>query len=113
MVVSVAGPRIAASRQHFTVMCAAAPCPYRKLYPTILVMKRAEDRSDRNLSIRLDRPMPRRIFVQGQVRPEVVVIAGVGRKNPSQMVLAEDDDVIEAFAANRANQPLRMPVLQG
>jgi hypothetical protein len=27
------------------------------------------------------------------------------------MGFAEDDDVIEAFAADRADQPLRMPVL--
>ena len=27
------------------------------------------------------------------------------------MALAEDDDVIEAFTADRADQPLRMPIL--
>ena len=55
--------------------------------------------------------MGRRILVQGQMRSEFVVIAGVGRKNLAQMGFAEDDDVIEAFAADRADQPLRMPVL--
>ena len=55
--------------------------------------------------------MGRRILVQGQMRSEFVVIVGVGRKNLAQLGFAEDDDVIEAFAADRADQPLRMPVL--
>ena len=55
--------------------------------------------------------MSRRILVQGQMRSDSVVIAGVGRKDPAQMGLAEDDDVIEAFAADRADQSLRMTVL--
>jgi hypothetical protein len=55
--------------------------------------------------------MGRRIFSQGQVRSEFVVIAGVGGKDSTQMGVAEDDDVIEAFPTDRADQPLRMPVL--
>ena len=47
------------------------------------------------------------------MRPESVVIAGVGRKEPAQMGFAEDDDVIEAFPADRADQSLRMPILPG
>jgi hypothetical protein len=42
------------------------------------------------------------------MRPNVVVIAGVGGKDPAQMALAEDDDVIEAFPTDRADQPLRI-----
>jgi hypothetical protein len=47
------------------------------------------------------------------MRSETVVIAGVGREDPAKLVLAEDDDVIEAFPADRADQSLRMPVLPG
>ena len=47
------------------------------------------------------------------MRPEIVVIGGVGRKDSVQMGLAEEDDVIEAFSADWADQPLRMPVLPG
>ncbi len=47
------------------------------------------------------------------MRPDFIVIAGVGRKDPAKMGLAEDDDVIEAFTADRANQSLRMPILPG
>src|SRR5437899_8358495 len=50
---------------------------------------------------------------QGEMCSEFVVIAGVWRKHAAQMGLAEDDDVIEALPADRANQPLGMPILPG
>ena len=77
------------------------------------MMKSAEDRPRCDLAMSVDRPMGRRILVQGQMRSEFVVIAGAGRKNLAQMGFAEDDDVIEAFPADRADEPLRMPVLPG
>jgi hypothetical protein len=40
------------------------------------------------------------------MRSQFVVIDGVGRKDPAQMGLAEDNDVIEAFPANRPDQSL-------
>jgi hypothetical protein len=64
------------------------------------MMKSAEDRLSGELAEPLDRPMARRILIQGQMRSQFVVIAGVGRKDPAQMRLAEDDDVIEAFPAD-------------
>ena len=73
----------------------------------------AEDRPSNELAEPLDRPTARRILVQGQMRSQFVVVAGVGRKDPAQMGLAEDNDVIEAFPADRADQSLRMPVLPG
>jgi hypothetical protein len=42
------------------------------------------------------------------MRSEFVVVAGVAGKDPAQMSFAEDDDVIEAFPADRADQSLRM-----
>ena len=87
------------------------PCPYRILRPVNLVMKSAEDRPSGDLSEPVDRSMTRRIFVQGQMCSAFVVIAGVGGENPAQMGLAEDDDLIEAFAANRADQSLCVHVL--
>jgi hypothetical protein len=47
------------------------------------------------------------------MRSEFVVIAGVVSKDSTQVGVAEDDDVIEAFPADRADQSLRMPVLPG
>ena len=97
----------------FTKFSVAVRCPYRNLYPAVLMMKSAEDRPRGELAKPLDRPMARRILVQGQMRSEPVIIAGVGRKDLAQMGFAEDDDVIEAFPADRADQSLRMPILPG
>ena len=77
------------------------------------MMKSAEDRLSSELAEPLDRPMARGILTQGQMRSELVVVAGVGCKDPAQMALAEDDDVIEAFPADRADQSLGMAVLPG
>jgi hypothetical protein len=75
------------------------------LNPTILMMKSAEDRPSNELAEPLDRPTTRQILVQGQVRSQVVVIGGVGRKDSAQMALAEDDDVIETGGSNRSVSP--------
>jgi hypothetical protein len=45
------------------------------------------------------------------MRPDVIVIGGIGSKHPAQMGFTEDDDMIEAFPADRADQPFRVPVL--
>src|SRR5512139_2375708 len=86
------------------------PCPCRELRPAVLMMKSTEDRPSNKLAEPLDRPTGRRIFAQGQVCSAFVVIAGIGRKNSAQMALAEDDGMIEALPADRADQSLRMPV---
>jgi hypothetical protein len=91
--------------------CFRGRCPCRKLHPAVLMMKAAQNRPSNERAEPLDRPMARRIFDQGQMCSEFVVIVGVGRKDPAQMGLTEDDDVIEAFPADRADQSLRMPVL--
>ena len=75
------------------------------------VMVAAQERG--KLAVALDRSTVWRVLVHEQMRPDFIVIAGVGRKDPAQMGLAEDDDVIEAFPADRAHQSLRMHVLSG
>ena len=77
------------------------------------MMKPAENRPSGKLAALLVRAMVRRIFIQRQMRSKFVVVSGVGRKDPSQMGLAEDDDVIEAFPVDRADQSLRLPALPG
>ncbi len=47
------------------------------------------------------------------MRSQVVVIAGIGRKDPMQVGLADGNGMIEAFPADRTDQSLRMPVLPG
>ena len=77
------------------------------------MVKSTKDRLSSELAKALDRPMARRILAQGQMRSQFVVIVGVGRKDPAQMGLAEDNDVIEALPADRTDQSLRMPILPG
>ncbi len=77
------------------------------------MMKSAENGLRGDPAVPLDRSAVWRILVQEQMRSDFIVIAGVGGKDPAQMGLAEDDDMIEAFAADRADQSLRMPVLPG
>ena len=66
-------------------------------------MKSAEDRPRGELTEPLHRPMGRRIFSQGQMRSEFVVIDRVGTKDSTQVGIAEDDGVIEAFPTDRAD----------
>jgi len=77
------------------------------------MMKSAENQPRGEPTEPLNRPMRRRVLAQGLMRSEFVVIARVGRKDPAQIGLAQDDDMIEAFPADRADQSLRMPVLPG
>jgi hypothetical protein len=75
------------------------------------MVKPTEDGLSSELAEPLRLSTARRILPQGEMRSKFVVIAGVGRKDPAQMGLAEDDDVIKAFPADRTDQSLRMPVL--
>ena len=77
------------------------------------MMQPAQDRLSSEPAETLDRPMAWRILAQGQMRSQFVVIVGIARNDPTQMALAEDDDVIETLPADRAYQPLRMSVLPG
>jgi hypothetical protein len=74
-------------------------------------MKSAEDRSHGDLAELLNGTKKRRVLGKGEMRSDVVIVGGISRENPAQMGVAEDDDVIEAFPSDRANQPLRMPIL--
>jgi hypothetical protein len=43
----------------------------------------------------------------------MVVVGGIGLEDLTQVALAKDHDVIQAFSTDLANQPLRMPILRG
>jgi hypothetical protein len=77
------------------------------------MMEATENRLRSESAEILDRLKAWRILAKGQMRSQFVVIGGIGPKNPAQMDLAENDDVIEAFPADRADQSLRMSVLPG
>ena len=76
-------------------------------------MKTAEDRSRDNLAEPLDRPTARRILGDGQMCPYPIVVGSISRENPAQMDLAKDDEVIEAFPADRTDATFALSVLPG
>ena len=53
-------------------------CPFRKLYPRILMVQPAEERVADDASRRFDFSMNRRVFGDSEVRPHGIVVIGVG-----------------------------------
>ena len=88
-------------------------CPCRKLHPAILMMKSAEDRPRVDVTDPSNWTNKRRVLGQRQMCPDTVVVGGIGVEDLTQVGLAKDHDVIQAFSTDRANQPLRMPILPG
>ena len=77
------------------------------------MMQAAEDWSRSDRSNPLNGTTGRHILAEGELRPDVIIISGIRRKDPAQVGLAEDDDVVEAFSTDRAYQPLGISVLPG
>jgi hypothetical protein len=77
------------------------------------MVKSAEKRPRGEVTEPLNGPTVWRILVQRQMRSEFVVIDGVGTKDSTQVGVTEDHDVIKTFPTDRADQPLRMPILPG
>lgn len=46
------------------------------------------------------------VLVQSTMRPRSIVIARVGLEDPTQVSLAQGDDMIDALATDRSDQPL-------
>jgi len=47
------------------------------------------------------------------MRPDLVVVRGIRLKDTTQVRLAEDDHLIEAFASSRTDQPFDVSILPG
>jgi hypothetical protein len=75
------------------------------------MMKSTEDRPSSDFTEPLNGTKKRYVLGECKMRPDIVVIVAVSPEDPAQMGFAEDDDVIETFPADRADQPLRMLVL--
>lgn len=73
----------------------------------------AQDGLGNDLAFRFDRLAERRILVQHDVSAVAVVIIRIGAERAAQVARVQDDQMTEAFAADRAEQPLRMAVLPG
>src|SRR3984893_9816658 len=88
-------------------------CPYRKSNPEVLVMKPAENRPRQNHASSLHCTWNRRILAQRQVRAQCVVIAQVGQKNVTKVLLPEHDNMVSALPSNRSDQPFRIGIAKG
>jgi hypothetical protein len=75
------------------------------------MMKSAEYRVRTDDSSALNQARDRRIFVQRPMCSDVVVVTSIGSQGPAQMRLTENDDMIQAFAADRPDQPFGKAIL--
>ena len=75
------------------------------------MVQAADDRQRNNASGALDGSRQRRVFGQGQVCSDAVVVMCIRAQHMAQMALAEHDHMIEALAPDRADQSLGMTVL--
>lgn len=62
---------------------------------------------------RLDLPRHGRVTRQRQVRSRLVIVGEVITQDPDQVRFVEHDRVVQAFATNRADQPLDVRALPG
>lgn len=59
----------------------------------------------------LDGTRDRRVALQGLVATDVMIVGEVLREGSLQVPFAESDDVVDAVAANRADQAFAVSVL--
>ena len=75
------------------------------------MMKAAENGTGCDCAGALNGPMDGSILVQSPMGPYPIVVGGVLAKNPAQVSFSEHDQVVDAFPSDRADQPLRVPIL--
>ena len=60
---------------------------------------------------RVDASWRRRVLLKGEMGSRPMIIGDVSSKHATQMCLAQNDDVIQTFAAQRSDQSLRVRIL--
>ena len=81
----------------------------------VFVMKTANVREGDDLSslLSFDEARLRTLLDQGEMGSYRVVVSEVGAQEPLEVAVVVDDDVIEAFAPDRADQALYVGILPG
>jgi hypothetical protein len=74
-------------------------------------MKSAEDRLRYDAAHVLDGAVDRRILVERPMSPQLIIVGSILRQDPAQMCLAQDDEMVHAFASDRSDQPFGKAVL--
>src|SRR5262245_57441565 len=89
----------------------ACRCVYRKLDSAIMVMEATQEAPRCDDAKALDRAMERGIFVQRAMNSPFIVIVHRALKRPAQVCFTQHNDVVDALAADRADQPFGKAVL--
>ncbi len=55
--------------------------------------------------------MDRSILVERPVRPQLIIVRGILRQDPTQMRLAQDDHMVDALAPDRSDQAFGKAIL--
>lgn len=76
-------------------------------------MKSTEERDGHDRSGRLDGADDRGVLGESEMRTGAIVVVGVGCENLAKMCFARDDDMIQAFSLDRADEPFDVSVLLG
>src|ERR1051325_11050526 len=66
------------------------------------------NREDRAERWRLDAPSIRSVLLEGKVSAGPVIVREVRREDSWKVTLAENDDVVQALATNRADKSFRV-----
>ncbi len=75
------------------------------------MMKTRQNGYGDNSSVSLDRPMLRSILLQRHVRARLVVVRRIAGQNSPQVRFAKNQHLVEALAAQGADQTFRNPIL--
>jgi hypothetical protein len=86
---------------------------YRKLDSAILVVKAAEDRLGCDGAETLNRAMERGVLVQRSMGPRLIIVGSIRAYDSAQVRFTEQDHVVQAFPADRANESLNVSILPG
>jgi len=85
--------------------------PVGKLRAEILVVQSTKNWHRQRATDSLDGSRDRRVLVQRQVRPSLVVIFLVGIEQMPEMPFAEHNNMVKTIPSDRTDQPLRISVL--
>jgi hypothetical protein len=55
----------------------------------------------------------RGVLLERKMGSDAIVIVGIGSEDLAQMGLAQDQDMVQAFSPDRADEPFRVSVLPG
>ena len=92
-------------------ICEAVTCPFRKLNPTVLMVKSAQDVASDDATAALNKSAIWSIFLQAEMGPCRVVIRSVFLQDALKMGLAPHNHVVKTLTSDRADCALDISIL--